>query len=383
MRIAYITETYPPQINGASLAAARAVHHLRRSGHTVELIRPRQRFESARRDDDSHEWRTAAAPIPLTAALRFGLATVSTLRKRWQQERPHLVHAATPGPLAWAALRAARAEGIATTADARGNACSRTGWLQPVVLGYLRRLHAMADCTFVPSGTLGDALRERGFGAMRVIGHGVDCNLYSPARRDDALRDEWGAAAHDRVLLAASRLAPEYNVGLALAAFECLRLQHPRLRMVVVGDGPLRRRFESAHPRVRFVGAQRGPQLARTLASADVYLHATPHDAYGQLPLEVLASGLAVAAFYTATSAVLVEHGRSGWLAAAGDEAGYFDAVRRALADAAPDGALRMRARGAALKADWESQLRSFEQGLRAVYEAAHGRRVVQPAVPA
>ena len=47
MRIAYVTETYPPELNGVSLTVERTVRHLRQRGHAVELIRPRQNGETA------------------------------------------------------------------------------------------------------------------------------------------------------------------------------------------------------------------------------------------------------------------------------------------------------------------------------------------------
>ena len=40
MRIAYVCETYPPEINGVALTAARTVHALRAAGHALQLVRP-------------------------------------------------------------------------------------------------------------------------------------------------------------------------------------------------------------------------------------------------------------------------------------------------------------------------------------------------------
>src|SRR5262245_28347334 len=95
VRIAYITETFPPEINGVSLTTARTVHFLRRAGHSVQLIRPRQAHEATRSFEDTEhpgdhtfdngEWRTAGAPIPMYPGLRFGLATSGALREHWQQ----------------------------------------------------------------------------------------------------------------------------------------------------------------------------------------------------------------------------------------------------------------------------------------------------------
>ena len=141
MRIAYVTETFPPEINGVSLTAERTLHHLREAGHAVQLVRPRQPGEAPR--DDAQEWRCASGPIPRYPDLRVGLARAGALRARWTSGAgstlPDLVHVATPGPLGWAALRAARSLGLRTAADFRTNfhAYSRhygPGWLEPLGL---------------------------------------------------------------------------------------------------------------------------------------------------------------------------------------------------------------------------------------------------------
>jgi len=392
VRIAYITETFPPEINGVSLTTARAVHHLRRAGHTVQLIRPRQPHEATRAFEDTEnpgdhtfdngEWRTAGAPIPMYPGLRFGWATVNALRERWQQSAPQLVHVATPGPLAWSALRAAKAEGLPSTADFRTNLHAYSkhyglGWLQPAVLAYLRQLHNMARRTFVPTRSLADELSARGFHRPSVIGRGVDAGVFSPAERDDNLREAWGVGPDDRVLLYVGRLAAEKNVGLALETFEYLRQRRPGLRMVVAGEGPLRAKLAAMHPDVRFVGVQRASSLARCYASADVFLFPSDTDTFGNVVLEALASGLVVVAFNSAGAGALIQHGHDGWLAQAGDRGSFFHTAERALEDSALGCALRQRARTLALRSDWESALHAFEQQLSAVLaEALAGSQV-------
>ena len=93
MHIVYVTETWPPEVNGVAFTAARAVQHLRSACHAVQLVRPRQRAEPER--DDGEEWRTAGCPIPMYPALRFGWASAASFRERWRERSPDLVHVAT------------------------------------------------------------------------------------------------------------------------------------------------------------------------------------------------------------------------------------------------------------------------------------------------
>src|SRR4051812_28763169 len=154
MRIAYVTETYPPELNGVSLTVERTVRFLRGRGHNVELIRPRQAGEAAL--DAGDELRTAGCPIPVYREMRFGLARIAPLVRRFQDTRPEVVHLATPGPLGWAALAAARSLGIATTSDFRTNFHQYSryyglGAFASPVLGLLRRFHNLTRQTFVPT----------------------------------------------------------------------------------------------------------------------------------------------------------------------------------------------------------------------------------------
>ena len=130
------------------------------------------------------------------------------------------------------------------------------------------------------------------------------------------------------MLLMVGRVAKEKNVELGLRAFESARAIRPETRMVVVGDGPARRRLEAAHPEVRFVGVQRGAELAAHYASSDVFLFPSLSDTFGNVVMEALASALPVVSFAVAAAAEHVDDAVSGRLVVAGDEAAYFAAVQ-------------------------------------------------------
>lgn len=380
MRLAFVTETFPPEINGASLTAERALRHLREAGHEVQLIRPRQSGELPRRD--RQEWRCGGGPIPRAPELRYGWATPASLRGLWRDHGgpPEVVHVATPGPLGWAALRAARAEGVPCSADYRTHFHAYgghhgLGWLDSAVRGYLKRLHGMADLNFVPTPELQRELAGQGFERLQVLGRGVDSRQFSPERRDARLRRDWRVGDDHRVMLHVGRLTVEKNVSLALQTFERLSARRPGLRMVVVGDGPLRAQLERAHPTARFVGMQTGIALARHYASADVFLSPGPAEAFGNVTLEALASGLAVAAFDTGAAAQHVRDGVSGCLAPPCEGLdtadAFLDAATRALDASAPGGLLRREARLAAAQADWGDVQGRFEQHLLELAAAA------------
>lgn len=381
VRIAFVTETYPPELNGVSLTVERSVRYLRQRGHAVELVRPRQRGEAALDSDD--ELRTGGCPIPMYPDLRIGLASASTLRRRFEHSRPQLVHVATEGPLGWAALRAARSLGLPVTADFRTNFHQYSryyglGWLAPVVHETLRRFHCRAQLTFVPTEAVRRELAEAGFGRLAVVGRGVDTAMFTPDKRSDELRAQWDADADGPVLLYVGRVAAEKNVTLALCAFEAVRLRMPGARMVVVGDGPMRRKLEMDFPAAHFAGVQRGDALARHYASADLFLFPSLSDTFGNVTLEALASGLPVVAFDTAAAADHVEDCDSGLLAPVGDEKAFIASACSLAWQHRQLAAVRSHARRAALKAQWPDVLARFENHLVETL-AAHGTVPLAP----
>lgn len=367
MRIAYVTETFPPELNGVSLTVERTVRFLRSRGHAVELIRPRQPGEQRLDADD--ELRTAGCAIPMYREMRFGLSRVAPLRRRWQRTSPQVVHIATPGPLAWAALAAARSLGIPVTSDFRTNFHQYSryyglGALAAPALSLLRRLHNLTDRTFVPTRAAWRELSDAGFHNLTIVGRGVDTERFTPSARSPALRAEWRAGDVDVVLLAVGRVAAEKNVGLALRAFEQARALRPGTKMIVVGDGPARKALEAAHPAARFVGVRRGAELAAYYASADAFFFPSLSDTFGNVVMEALASGLPVISFDTAAAAEHVEDGRSGRLILPGDEAAFVSAACDLVQRPEALAPMRESALVAARRATWPDVLARFEARL-------------------
>ena len=370
MRVAFVTETYPPEVNGVALTVERSVRYMRRAGHDVLLVRPRQGGEA--RGDETLEWCTHGMRIPMYPDLRMGFASGAALRRRLQRFDAELVHVATQGPLGRAAVLAARQLGVPVTSDFRTNFhvyCEHYGlaFARDLVMRYLRSFHNRTAATFVPCRSLRDELLAHGFERVEVLSRGVDARRFTPARRSAALRRRWGARDDAPVLLYVGRLAAEKNVPLALDAFAAVRAQRGDARRVIVGDGPLREALQREHRDVHFAGVQRGEALAAHYASADLFVFPSCSETFGNVTLEAMASGLCVVAFAAAAAGELMRDRRDGLLAAPGDDAAFVRAAVAAATRAVDVDALRQRARLRAQASDWEPVLQRFEQRLRAV----------------
>ena len=212
----------------------------------------------------------------------------------------------------------------------------RLGWLQPVVLRYLRWFHNRTRGTLTPSLDLRDRLQDLSFRNVSVLGRGVDAHLFNPQRRSADLRRKWGAAPDDPMALYVGRVAPEKNIELAITAFRAMQRRNAATKLVIVGDGPLRTRLQQKYPDLNFAGLRRDEQLAACYASADVFLFPSETETFGNVVLEAMASGLAVVAYDYAAARMHVTSGETGLRVPYADaDAFVAAAVRQARAHAA------------------------------------------------
>lgn len=363
LRIALVTETYPPEVNGVALTVARIADGLRQRGHQLQLVRPRQDGDAAPR---GRELLLRGAPIPCYPHLRLGLPAARRLREAWCGWRPDLVHVATEGPLGASAVRVARELELPLTSDFRTNfqaysAHYRMGWLRGAILAYLRRFHNRTGCTMVPTEALRAELQAAGFERTLVVARGVDTQLFDPARRSEALRQHWGVATDARVVLYVGRLAAEKNLDALLQAFAAMRRIDAGLRLVLVGDGPLRGALQQRCPEALFAGQRSGIDLAAHYASADLFLFPSLTETFGNVTPEAMASGLPVLAFDHAAAGQLIEHGHSGWLAPHGDGAAFVQLAQTLAREPAAARRAGQAARLAALELGWDGIVRQIE----------------------
>jgi glycosyltransferase involved in cell wall biosynthesis len=338
MRIAIVTETWPPEINGVALTVQSLAAGLGALGHAIEVVRPRQDEQGpAGTADDFDHLLMPGAALPRYPGLRFGLPAHRRLHRRWSRQRPDVLYIATEGPLGLTALGAARRLHIpvSTGFHTRFDDYARHygfGFLTPIVYAYLRRFHNRADATLVPTVELAQFFETNRFRNVRLLRRGVDTRQFHPARRDVALRREWQLGDDDIAVIYVGRIAPEKNLDLAVRAFRAIRQRHASARFVLVGDGPARRALAATNPDFVFAGTRRDDDLARHYASGDLFLFPSLSETFGNVTLEALASGVPVVAYdYGAAR----EHMRAADVGAciARDDADAFVRAALALAD--------------------------------------------------
>jgi glycosyltransferase involved in cell wall biosynthesis len=367
LRVAMVTETYPPEVNGVARTVGLMAAGLCARGHSIQLVRPRQNGRDvAATGEEFSELLRRGIPIPRYTQLRMGMPSGGALERAWSARRPDLVHIATEGPLGWSALAAARKLGIPTATDFHTNfhAYSRHygfAWFARPVTAYLRHFHNRAGCTLVPTAELAAELGEDGFERLRVVGRGVNPAVFTPQRRSAELRASWGADEDTPVALCVSRFAPEKNFPLVIRAYEAMRHVRSDTKLVLVGDGPMAEELRKQNVGYVIAGRKVNGELSRHYASADVFLFPSTTETFGNVTLEAMASGLGIVAYDYAAARQHLEHERSALLAPVDDEAAFIAAAERLARSPSLARSLGSAARARAEHLTWERIVEDFE----------------------
>lgn len=334
LRIALVSETWPPEINGVALTVHGFEQGLRALGHAVSVVRPQQVDEQ---QTPAGHLLLPSLPLPRYPGLRVGLPATGRLRTQWKRERPDVVYVATEGPLGWSAMRAARklgipvASGFHTRFDDYAHRYG-VGWLAPIALAWLRHVHNRSQRTLVPTDELQRFLDQRGFERVTRLARAVDTQRFDPRLRSESLRLQWGLQGDAPAVLHVGRIASEKNLSLAVRAFRAIQFEQPAARFVWVGDGPERAALQAANPDFVFVGMQRDIALGRHYASGDLLLFPSLSETFGCVTLEAMASGVPPVAFDYGAAHAHLQHGVHGYAAPPGDEHAFVLAACR-LAD--------------------------------------------------
>lgn len=357
MRVAIVTETFLPQVNGIVRMLVEYLAYLEARGHDAIVFAP---GDSSLGDQLCHSFDVMSvrgAPLPLYPELTLAPYSrrMEGVLREW---RPDVVHLAGPFVLGAQGLNVARALGVPVAAHYQTDLA---GYARHFGLGALtnlawRRLlsiHNNCDVTFAPTLAVARDLRERGMRRVHICGRGVDTAAFHPAHRDDSLRARYAASSDAPLLLYVGRISPEKN----LAALAAMARALPVYPLVVVGDGPARADLAAdvAGLNVYFTGVLRGEALARIYASADLFLFPSRTETFGQVVHEAMAAGLPAIGMRAGGVQDLIIDRRAGLLYPPDDTPAFVEATRGLAADPALRYAMGAAARREAEGHTWES----------------------------
>jgi glycosyltransferase involved in cell wall biosynthesis len=172
----------------------------------------------------------------------------------------------------------------------------------------------------------------RGDERVSLWSRGIDGELFNPSRRDPHWRRAQGWRDEDVIVLFFGRLVLEKGVADFIATIRRLQARGIKVKPLVVGAGPAESLFAQL-PDAMLTGHLDGPDLARAVTSADILIHPSRTEAFGNVVLEAMASGLPVVAATADSSTILIQDGRTGTLVADGNVDRFVAEVEKLAGD--------------------------------------------------
>ena len=311
LRVAVVTESFLPQINGVTNSVLRVLETLASKGHEALVIAP----DSEDAPSTYAGFRVKRVPsLAVKGLLPVGFPQRS-MEPLIEGFNPDVIHLASPFFLGKYATRIAQRLKIPTLSifqtDVAGFARHYgLSIAHSQLTNWVANIHKQTDRTLAPSTWSCDQLISSGVDNVALWQRGVDSVKFNPAKRSAELRNSLQQGDSDKVIVGyVGRLANEKRI-------EDLVPLHDRddVQLVLVGDGPARQKLERLLPRARFVGYKSGEDLAAHYASFDLFVHTGKHETFCQSIQESLASGVPVIAPHSGGPLDLVQHGATGFL---------------------------------------------------------------------
>jgi len=378
VRIALVSDTYTPQINGVTTVVRSIRDALTAAGYGTAVVAPVYPGMNGRRSAD--ELRIPSVAFPPYPDIRLSVPMSRRVSAFLDTFGADLVHVSTEGPLGLIGRRYALRRDLPLVTSFHTDFpryCRDYGVpvLSGVVWRWLTWFHRPARVTHTPGVAVVDELKRRGIGQAALWGRGVDTAWFHPSHRDPVWRRQMGATGDRVLVLHVGRLAPEKNVELLIEAWEIARsdVGH-RAVFAVAGDGPMTWQIETRAPWIHRLGFLDRTELAAVYASADLCVLPSSTETYGLVALEAMASGLPVIAADAGGLRETVRHGDNGLLAPPTDPRAFAAAIVELTMEAD-----RRREMGAAARATAEARDARLEHAeLIALYAAlTHARAEV------
>ena len=369
MRIALFSGNYNYVREGANQALNRLVRHCEDQGHQVRIYSPvtdRPAFEP-----EGELVPVPSVRLPVRGEFRLALGLAPHLREDVRNFAPDLVHVSTPDILNTRAQSLAKQLGVPVVASLHTRfeayfSYYGIGWARPFAEAHLRRFYRRSDHVLAPTPSLVEGTKRlRGDDRVTLWSRGVDRELFNPERRDPHWRRAHGWSDDDTVLLFFGRLVLEKGVDEFVRVALSLRERGIAVRPLVVGGGPAKSAFDALDGAV-LTGHLDGRELATAVASADILLHPSRTEAFGNVVLEAMAAGLAVVCADADSARALVDEDRTGFLYAPDD----CDRAEALIAELVGNPARRFEIGAAARDASGRFSWDSASQSVLQIYDA-------------
>lgn len=296
MRIALLTETFLPKIDGVVNSLCQLLDHLNMRGHQTLLLAPEG---SPKSYGNTPVIQMRANRLFFYPEFRL-VSPIQKIAPYLDSFKPDLVHAVNPFALGRLGIDYARKRNIPLVASYQTDLPGHVDlwgfkFLSKPMENYLFRLHKQAQLNLAPSSQTRRELIQKGYKNVKVWSRGVDSDHFHPRHKNPQMREFLSNGNnHAPLLLYVGRLSREKRVETLRPILDAI----PSAHLAIVGGGPMQPELEAlfAGTKTKFTGYLFNNDLARAYASADIFVFPGANETFGNVILEAMASGLPVVA---------------------------------------------------------------------------------------
>ena len=331
LRIALFSGNYNYVRDGANQALNRLVGFLLRQGAKVRVYAPV--VDNPAFPPTGDLVGLSSVSIPKRREYRIPTGIGREARRDLEAFAPNIVHISSPDVAAHRAVTWARKRNIATVASVHTRFETYLSYyhlelLEPTLRAILRRLYRRCDAILAPAESTAAVLRaQRMSRNIHIWTRGIDRDQFNPERRDMEWRRSIGIRDEELAVVFLGRLVLEKGLDDFAAALEELKRRKVPHHGLIIGEGPAREWLEAQLPEAVFAGHLVNNDLARALASGDVFLNPSVTEAFGNVTLESMACAVPVIAAEATGATSLIQDDRTGILCEPGDIDAYADAL--------------------------------------------------------
>lgn len=317
-RVALFSGNYNCVRDGANNALNRLCEHVQWCGASVRVYSPTNRTPAFAPAGELISARSVR--IPGRSEYRFELPLSQTLRADIVRFAPNIIHVSAPDALGWSAQTLGRQDSVPVVASlhTRFETYLRyygLGFARRWVERYLRSFYSRSDLVLAPTAALADELRQfLPKEQVAVCSRGVDESIFSPSHRDPSWRRRLGYSDDEPIILFFGRLVREKGIATFARVISLVRLAGHTVRPLVIGAGPAQAEMARLVGDAIFTGHLEGRELGRAVACADILLNPSTTEAFGNVNLEGMASGLVVVSADVASARELIDDSKTGFL---------------------------------------------------------------------
>jgi glycosyltransferase involved in cell wall biosynthesis len=367
-RVAILTESFLPKVDGVSKSAFLTMSYLKQTGREVLVFAPNTAPKSI---GNTRIVPVFSVPFPGVPETRLALPNPNIARQL-RAFKPDLIHLFSPALMTVSGMAVGRNLKIPVIANYQTDL---PGYTEPygvpfaegTLRHWLRYIHNGCHLTLAPSYHTINELRDHGFKRLRPWMRGVDLQRFNPAHFSQTMREKLlnGRDPNSLLCIYVGRLASEKCVDLLVGV-----AQLPCVALTIIGDGAQREELERrfAHTNTLFTGYLLGADLSAAFASADLFLFTGPNETFGQVTQEAMASGLPTLVTNRGGVCDLVREGETGYICEH-HLAAFVEAVKRCLQNPQEVKQMSQQARQIVERRPWEAVMAQLEDYYDEAYD--------------